>query len=243
MLGTLLESGPHRSIHPGETMLSALIHSALLTVAVALTVRAGEQIAEQRADDIIFAPLVEQKREEPPPPPEAPKLDQPAVSLDKLPPKGFQVLSAPIDIPNRIPEIDLSKSLTDEADFSGKGVQGGLARGVVGGLAKLDQAPDQPYLQSQVERTVEALPNNPVPRYPELMVRAQVEGVVRVQFIVDTLGRVEAGSIKVLSTPHPMLAGSVLDAVPKMRFRPAEISARKVRMLVEQPFEFYITVR
>src|SRR3546814_20030125 len=55
------------------------------------------------------------------------------------PPQGFQVLTAPVKIPDMIPEIDLTKKLTNEADFSGKGVAGGIAAGVVGGTAPVNQ--------------------------------------------------------------------------------------------------------
>ena len=58
----------------------------------------------------------------------------PAVAVAPPPPKGFQVLTAPINIPDKIPDIDLSKAVTDEKDFSGKGVAGGKANGVVGGV-------------------------------------------------------------------------------------------------------------
>ena len=39
------------------------------------------------------------------------------------PPKGFQVLTAPVSIPDVIPDIDLSQKVTDEADFSGYEVE------------------------------------------------------------------------------------------------------------------------
>ena len=60
----------------------------------------------------------------PPPPKE--------VVVKPPPPKGFQVLRAPVKIDIKIPEIDLSKAITNENDFSGKGVKGGTGNGVVG---------------------------------------------------------------------------------------------------------------
>jgi protein TonB len=55
------------------------------------------------------------------------------VAVAPPPPKGFQVLTAPVEIPDVIHEVDLSKKVTDEADFSGKGVVGGTSKGVAGG--------------------------------------------------------------------------------------------------------------
>ena len=50
-------------------------------------------------------------------------------------PWGIKVSSVQmrdIKIPDVLPDIDLSKKVTDEADFSGKGVAGGTSKGVVG---------------------------------------------------------------------------------------------------------------
>ena len=80
------------------------------------------------------------------PPPKAEEPPPPEIVAAPPPPKGFQVLTAPIKIPEVLPDIDLSKKVTDEADFTGKGVEGGQRRGVevVGGdqLAEIkDQIP------------------------------------------------------------------------------------------------------
>ena len=48
------------------------------------------------------------------------------------PPKGFKVLEAPVNVPVKIPDIDLSKAVTNENDFSGKGVKGGSSTGTEG---------------------------------------------------------------------------------------------------------------
>ena len=103
------------------------------------------------------------------------------------PPKGFQVLTAPIKVPDVLPDIDLSKKVTDEADFSGKGVAGGVAKGVVGGTAPVNT--DQPYFEFQVEKQVAADPGHRQPRYPDMLRSANVEGEVLAQFVVDTTGR------------------------------------------------------
>jgi len=70
---------------------------------------------------------------------------------------------------------------------------------------------------------------------------ANVEGEVLVQFVVDTTGRVENGSVKVLKTSHDLFTNSVRSALNSMRFYPAEIGGRKVKQLVQQPFNFTLT--
>ena len=91
------------------------------------------------------------------------------------------MLQAPVEIPDVIPDIDLSKKVTDEADFSGKGVAGGIAKGVVGGKAPV-VASDQPYFDFQVEKPAMAAPGTGQPTYPEMLRTAGVEGTVLAQF-------------------------------------------------------------
>ena len=89
-----------------------------------------------------------------------------------------------------------------------------------------------------VEKPVMALGDGPRPRYPDLLRSAGVEGEVLAQFVVDTSGRVEPGSIRVLRTSHPLFAQAVERVLPLARFVPAEAGSRRVRQLVQQPFAF-----
>ena len=68
-----------------------------------------------------------------------------------------------------------------------------------------------------------------------------VEGEVLAQFVVDTTGRAEPNSLKVLKSSHDLFVQSVKNALPQMRFIPAEVGGRKVKQLVQQPFTFSIT--
>jgi protein TonB len=137
-----------------------------------------------------------------------------------------------------LPDIDLSKKVTDEADFSGKGVAGGRANGVVGGTAPVNT--DQPYFEFQVEKQVSQVPGV-APRYPEMLKSANVEGEVLAQFVVDTTGRAEMSTFKVLKSSHELFTQAVKTALGNMRFYPAEIGGRKVKQMVQQPFTFSLT--
>ena len=143
-------------------------------------------------------------------------------------------------IPYVLPDIDLSKKVTDEADFSGKGVAGGIAKGVVGGTPPPANA-DQAYFEFQVEKQVAPHPGNPGPRYPDMLRSANVEGEVLAQFVVDTTGRADMGTFKVLKSSHDLFTNSVRAVLPNMRFYPAEIGGRKVKQLVQMPFQFTLT--
>ena len=88
---------------------------------------------------------------------------------------------------------------------------------------------------------VAPLPGGSQPRYPDILRQAGVEGEVLAQFVVDTSGRAEMNSYKVLKTTHELFGNAVKNALPGMRFIPAEVGGRKVRQLVQQPFTFAIS--
>jgi periplasmic protein TonB len=100
---------------------------------------------------------------------------------------------------------------------------------------------DQTYFEFQVEKQVAPAPGNSGPRYPDMLRSANVEGEVLAQFVVDTTGRVENGSVKILKSSHDLFTTSVRQALNGMRFYPAEIGGRKVKQLVQQPFNFTLT--
>lgn len=234
MFENLIETKPKKQRTTGSMVLSVFVHVVLIGAAVYGTLQAKEAIEKPKAEKVEF---VEMKKDEPPPPEEAPP-PPPDVVAAPPPPKGFQVLTAPIKIPDVLPEIDLSKKVTDEADFSGKGVAGGIGKGVVGGTGPVGE---QTYFEFQVEKQVAPAPGNPGPRYPDMLRSANVEGEVLVQFVVDTTGRVEMNSFKVLKSSHDLFTNAVRQALSTMRFYPAEIGGRRVKQLVQQPFNFTLT--
>jgi periplasmic protein TonB len=237
MFNNLLESKPKKEKRGGGTVTSIVLHSILVGLAVYATANAAIKNEKPRQEKIDF---VETPKDEPPPPKdEPPPPPPPDVVAAPPPPKGFQVLTAPVDIPDVIPDIDLSKKVTDENDFSGKGVAGGTSKGVEGGKAVVQS--DQPYFEFQVEKPVVPAPGSTSPRYPDMLRQAGVEGEVLAQFVVDTTGKAEPGSLKILKSSHDLFIQSVKNALPQMKFIPAEVGGRKVKQLVQQPFSFSIS--
>jgi protein TonB len=256
MLTTLLESKPHKQRSVGGTIFSIVFHSAILFFAVYATARAGiAKDNEKREQKVNFVaikkepPPPEVKKDEPPPPKvkkvvteHNPKPLPPAPKVEAAPPKGFKVLEAPVNVPVELPKIDLSAKLTNEADFSGKGVKGGSASGKEGsegtkegGKAGVD--PDKTYLASQVEEPVQPISGTQV-EYPESLRSSGVEGEVQAQFVVNESGRVEPGTFKVMSSANPAFTSAVRAALSGMRFRAARIGDTKVSQLVQQMFKF-----
>jgi len=234
MFNNLIESQAKKQKRAGGSLMSLVVHTAVVAALIVVTKGAGAALEEEKVEKVDF---VEVKKDEPKPPePEKPPPPPDAVAAPP-PPKGFQVLSAPIEIPNVIPEIDLSKKVTDEADFSGKGVAGGIAKGVEGAKAPVPQG-DQPYFDFQVEKPVVMAPGAQGPAYPDMLRTAGIEGQVLAQFVVDTTGRAEMNTFKALKSDNDLFTTAVKNALQRMRFLPAEVGGRKVKQLVQQPFQF-----
>ena len=236
MFNNLIESKPKKQRTVGGTAFSILLHAVLITLAVEGTLQASQKLEKPKQEKVEF---VDVKKKDPPPPKEEPKPIPKEVVVAPPPPKGFQVLTAPIKVPDVLPDIDLTKPVTDAADFSGKGVQGGVAKGVVGGTGPVNT--DQPYFEFQVEKQVQQIPGTGNLRYPDMLRAANVEGEVLAQFVVDANGRYEEGSFKVLKSSHEAFTQAVKNALPNMRFYPAEVGGRKVKQLVQQPFTFSLS--
>jgi protein TonB len=258
MMTTLLESRPHRQKSAGGTVFSVVFHSAIIFFAVYATARAGvDKDNEKREQKVNFVsvkkePPPEVKKKEPPPPPKVkkpppvtehtPKPLPPMPKEEIAPPKGFQVLKAPVEVPVELPKVDLSAKATNEADFSGKGVAGGTASGKEGGTGekeggKVGVDPDKAYMDVQVEEQVSPISGTHV-EYPESMRSSGVEGQVDAQFVVDENGRVQSGTFKVLNSPNAAFVAAVKAALSGMRFKPAKIGSTKVSQVVQQSFKF-----
>jgi TonB family protein len=102
----------------------------------------------------------------------------------------------------------------------------------------IEAPPAQPaYFEFQVTQTVRQLSGHP-PAYPPALLEAHIGGHVLVQFVVDTTGRPEMRTFKVLMSSNPMFADAVREALPSMRYEPAKLQGRRVRQVVQQPFNF-----
>ena len=99
---------------------------------------------------------------------------------------------------------------------------------------------DTTFTVFEVDAIVERYPGSGAPVYPTDLAEAGVEGVVRVTYVVDTMGRVDTTTIRILSSDHPRFTTSVQTALAEMRFRPAKRRGQTVRQLVEQRFRFQV---
>lgn len=234
MFNNLLESKAKKQRSTAGTVTSVVLHGILLSAAVYATAQATIEAEKPKEEKVEF---VEMKDEPPPPKNEPPPPPPPEAVAAPPPPKGFQVLTAPVEIPDIIPKVDLSKKVIDEADFSGKGVAGGTSKGD----PNVKAAPigdNQTYFEFQVEKQAAQIPGSIQLRYPSILQSQNVEGKVTVQFVVDTTGRAEMNSWKVLETSNELFSSAAKDAVRNAKFYPAEVGGRKVRQLVQLPLAF-----
>ena len=82
-----------------------------------------------------------------------------------------------------------------------------------------------------VERVPTPLAYDPPPiprRLPPGVVGRDGRAEVRIKVVVDTLGRADMRSFRVVRSTHPQLTASVRRAVARWRFQPAEIGGCKV---------------
>ena len=231
MFNELLESKPRRQRSVGGVIVSVTSHSVVIVATIFGTLHAREVTAKPKADVIVYAGAT---RNEPPPIEKAPPPNVTAVPPQR---KGFSIPATVVEIPTGLPAIDFTTESTNANDFGGKGAPGGVANGREGGTGPVN---DRPYSEFQVEKQVIQAPGSPAPRYPEILKSGMVEGEVLAQFVVDTTGRAQPGSFKVLKSTHELFTAAVRNALPQMRFLPAEIGGRKVKQLVQQPFAFAI---
>ena len=205
----------------GLGFVSLVGHSVLVLLAVIATLTAGQAATYAPLDTTMVFLNQEEKK--------APEEQPPVVDIPQL--KGFQTVVAPTDIPTNIPPINLQEHF-DPKDYSGTGVEGGIGTGIV-------PSSDQVYMESVVEERPEVL-SGPQLQYPDLLRQAAIQGRVLVQAIIDTTGRAEPPSVKVIQSPNPGFDQSAKNYVLRALFRPARVHGRAVRVLINLPIDFKI---
>jgi protein TonB len=202
-----------------------VLHAVVISGAVYVTLQAGESVIEERQVDITLQVQQQKQQEE--------QKQEVAPVPQQV--KGFQTLAIPTSIP-----VDIPPPSTQEfnaADFSGVGVEGGIARGQQEERQVIRQ--DQPYLEAVVEERPERI-SSPPARYPDILRQAGIEGRVLMEVVIDTSGHAERGSIRVLQSSHQLFDGPAREVVQGSLFSPGRIQGRAVRVRVQVPINFTI---
>ena len=235
LLSKLPESSRHRgAASRAGTAASVVAHAALITLAVVAT--AVSTPVPPHDPRVTVIPLY------PPPPPHRSTDDGRRTTSGGLSTTTTTTtrenplpVPPPIDI-DGIPDPGAAPS-NPIGDELGTGAGGG---GTSGGPGTTGPAIDDgtPFDARVVEVPAALRPGSPVPRYPDVLRSARVEGRVVARFIVDTAGRVEPASVRIVSSSDPLFTSSVRATLPALRFSAAQARGRKVRQYVELPFEF-----
>ena len=93
---------------------------------------------------------------------------------------------------------------------------------------------------THVQRKPELL-STPKLQYPEGLRQDAIEGDVWLEFIVDTIGRAEPQTLKVLMADDPLFEAEAKRVILGARFKPARVDGKPVRVLVVQPVSFTLT--
>lgn len=104
-----------------------------------------------------------------------------------------------------------------------------------------ESEPFEAFSELEVDVAAERAADSEGPSYPDSLLTKQVEGEARVRFVIDSTGRAIEESFGVIETTHLGFAEAVLQALPRMRFRPATMGRKAVAQRVEQTFVFKIT--
>lgn len=94
------------------------------------------------------------------------------------------------------------------------------------------------YREFRVEKTATPVPGNRAPRYPDQLRESKVEGTVLAQFVVDTTGYPVPGTLKILQSSNELFTQAVRNSVDSLHFYPAMVGNRKVKQLMQMPFQF-----
>jgi TonB family protein len=229
----LVASAPARQRDTGGFLISTLLHGSVIAAAVLVTATKpfDQFIDEPRVIHIPLPPRTVEpmparprpvsERSAPVPLPPEPTFDIPV----QAPPE----IAATIPAPSEFPWVEPADQ--PKGDFTGRGSSSGTARDALPGL-------NGAFPEAYVDVPAALDAKSPLPRYPDGLRARRMEGAARLTFVVDTLGRVEMATVKVVESSHPAFAASVRSVLPRMRFRAARIGSRPVRQLVEFPITF-----
>ena len=218
----LIESARVVSLHAGWAGRagSFALHSALVATAIVATNEAGRVEPEPRE----YPPLIWELPPRPPvsePLPLAPRvpgMDQPTIVVPAPP------AVIPGDIPPPAPFAPEPLPLVPGTVVRPGGEPGAL--------------PPNTIHETRYVQELPRLVRHPPLRYPELLRQAGVEGTIVMEAVLDTLGAVERGTLRVLQGGHPLFEAEAGALVAGSRYRPARVNGRAVRVRIRVPVTF-----
>lgn len=238
---------------PSTIIVSVVLH--LLLGAGFLAASQNMEQRKQKKEELVEFDLAEEQKqpepeepkqeEPPPPPPPEPEPEAPPPVV-----KGFQELVPPAEPPPVIPDVDPTQKALSAEDVSGLGKAGGVKDGVDNGVPQdvsdREAPPDEgTYEISAVEERPDLTNRSDVARslsrnYPPLLKDAGITGTVTIRMRIMEDGRVDPASIQVENSTHDAFADAARKVVERMRFRPAKVGGRPVKVWITLPVTFQL---
>lgn len=231
MLQRLLETRATPDRGTGSTVASVAIHAVVIALAVALTVRAedGPQDCTESPRQPgcpVLPPLVYVE-------PTIMTPDGRGRSGSGRTHSGTLPPSLPLLPDVAGPDIDVpsipTSGLSDGRDARDQlGVLAGTSGEPASGAITSERSVDVPIRELE----------SPTPRYPAALRARGVSGVVLAEFVVDSTGRVDPASVRVLDSPDPLFGEAVRASLRGARFTPGTVRGRPVRTLARRAYRF-----
>ena|SRR5579862_4030854 len=214
-----------------SSLVSATIHVAIVCLVVLLTPGIGStrQRPPERPTIVIYRP-----------PPTNGPLAPPGKGGSGGEP--ITTIHVPTTTPPTIPPIDVHPAGPPTVTMDTTWTTG-PSQTRVGGTGTGQPSSTGILSADVVDVQVTPYAGAPAPRYPESLRAAGVEGEATLEFVVDTAGRLERGSVRTISSTAEAFVVSVSDALAATRYHPALVGGRHVRQLVRQQFVFSLTQR
>ena len=232
MLGVLLETKARKQRRVAGATLSVAAHVAIIAaVGVGAAQGTPAPYEKPRVIPVSIAPPPEPRhdvrRQS-----RTTSTDTPRISTDVV----IRHIDAPNITPTELPPIDMTQSAAGDSI-----VIGGKSSATPATFGSLFTDEPSDTRDWDVRELLMHVITPATPRYPESLRSAGVDGRVLVQFTVDTAGRVDLSSVRILESTHDLFTRAVRDALGKFRFVPAQVGGRRVSALAQMPFEFHIT--
>ena len=242
-----IESRARRSRILSPAMLAVSVGAHVLLLGGVLLASGGERARPLVIEIPIDDYFPEEVKPAPVPPPATPpEAVQPPEDTPRPVQGDFVTPVPPDDVPPELPKYspsdtpltpDMTTGIGKAGDVIGPRVPGddrpptGETRPApYDGVHTVSSVEERPALRNgaEMQRVLQRL-------YPELLRDAGVAGETQLQFVVDTEGNVEPGSVTVLSSSHAAFEEASLKAAERFRFRPAKIGGRAVRVVINMP--------
>jgi len=193
------------------------------------------------SDDNVMTPVRMQRGSEAPPPAES-RWSRSTDSTSAFAPDPRAVLRQLASNPDLRLEIRPSGKSAQLIRFNARGLERHMAQVDAacppGGNGD-GRAAAQVYSEATVDEPAEIVSAPPL-EYPPALRHAGLQGRVTVQAVIDTLGRAEPASLKVIARPNTAFDESACAYVLHAVFRPARVKGRAVRVLINVPVDYRI---